>query len=194
MAVLNQLIIALTMVAVNVPTEPAANQGATAPELTAAFLVNFVKFTSWPVAALPADAPIVMCVAGKNSVADALQPLTATLTISRQAVVVRRLRDGSSMTECHVLYVTSNDPQQIDQVLRQTATQPILSVSDAPRFAERGGVVGFFVEHGKMRFAVNTTAAERAGLRISSKLLSLSKIVKDAPCQRPAATPPTGSC
>jgi YfiR/HmsC-like len=36
-----------------------------------------------------------------------------------------------------------------------------------------------FVENGKMRFALNPASAQRAGLRISSKLLALAKVVKD---------------
>jgi hypothetical protein len=38
-----------------------------------------------------------------------------------------------------------------------------------------------FVENGKMRFALNPAAAQRARLRISSKLLALAKVVKDEP-------------
>ena len=55
---------------------------------------------------------------------------------------------------------------------------PILTVS-AARFAERGGVANFFVDGGRMRFAVNPGAAERARLRISSRLLTLAKLVRD---------------
>ena len=46
--------------------------------------------------------------------------------------------------------------------------------------AERGGVANFFVDNGRMRFAVNPKAAERSQLRISSRLLSLARIVHHA--------------
>ena len=56
---------------------------------------------------------------------------------------------------------------------------PTLTVSDGAAFAEAGGTANFFVEDQKMRFAINPEAAERARLRVSSKLLSLAKLVKD---------------
>jgi hypothetical protein len=40
-------------------------------------------------------------------------------------------------------------------------------------------MINFFVDSERMRFAVNPAAAERGGLRISSRLLKLAVIVKD---------------
>ena len=54
---------------------------------------------------------------------------------------------------------------------------PILTVGETPRFIEQGGIVNFFLENGKVRFEINRSAAERSGLRISSRLLQLAKIV-----------------
>ena len=174
-------ILTLFVLAISLSTNvrPGSAQSATGPELTAAFLVNFVKFTSWPESALAADAPIVMCVVGRDQVADAIEALTTRLTIGGRPVSIRRLRNGSAVGECHVLYVTDIDGKHSEHVLRDAASQPILTVSDVKHFAERGGIAGLFVEQGRMRFTVNTDAAERARLRISSKLLSLAKIVKD---------------
>jgi hypothetical protein len=58
----------------------------------------------------------------------------------------------------------------------QSAPEP---VSDREHFAQSGGIAGLFVEQGRMRFAINVEAAQRCRLRISSRLLSLAKIVKD---------------
>ena len=46
-------------------------------------------------------------------------------------------------------------------------------------FAESGGVAQLIVENDRMRFAINIASAQRVRLNISSKLLSLAKIVKD---------------
>ena len=56
---------------------------------------------------------------------------------------------------------------------------PVLTVGDGESFAEVGGTIGLFVEDGRMRFAINPNAAHRAGLRLSSQLLKLAKIVKE---------------
>jgi hypothetical protein len=54
---------------------------------------------------------------------------------------------------------------------------PILTLSDTADFAERGGIANFFIDDGRLRFSVNPGAATRARLQISSRLLSLAKIV-----------------
>ena len=50
-------------------------------------------------------------------------------------------------------------------------------MSDAVDFAARGGIANFFMDGSRMRFAVNPGAASRAQLQISSRLLSLARIV-----------------
>jgi hypothetical protein len=42
-----------------------------------------------------------------------------------------------------------------------------------------GGMVEFFLESGRMRFAVNVDAVHRSRVRLSSRVLGLAKIVKD---------------
>jgi hypothetical protein len=58
---------------------------------------------------------------------------------------------------------------------------PVLAVSEFGPFTAMGGTTNLFVEDGRIKFAVNLEAANRAKLRISSRLLSLAKLVKDDP-------------
>ena len=51
-------------------------------------------------------------------------------------------------------------------------------MGEADRFARRGGMIGFFFEDNRVRLEVNRAAAERAGLRVSSKLLAVARLVK----------------
>jgi hypothetical protein len=58
---------------------------------------------------------------------------------------------------------------------------PVLTVSEMPGFDELGGMVNFFIEDRRIRFEINPQAAARSGLRISSQLLNLSRIVDAKP-------------
>jgi hypothetical protein len=51
----------------------------------------------------------------------------------------------------------------------------VLTVGEGPEFIEQGGIVAFLIQGGNVRFAIDANAAERAGLRISSRLLRLSR-------------------
>ena len=158
-----------------------ARQAASAPDLKAAFLFNFAKFTTWPAGAVAPAAQLVACVAGDNRVADALEEQTRSQQVDGHSLVVQRIKAETTLGGCHVLYWSAANDARQDDLLHAAFKRPILTVSDSVEFAEHGGIAGFFVEAGKMRFDVNPAAADRAQLRISSKLLSLAKIVKDVP-------------
>jgi hypothetical protein len=53
-----------------------------------------------------------------------------------------------------------------------------LVVGDGIAFPERGGAIGFYVQERKVRFIVNTAATDRAGLKVSSKLLKIAQAIR----------------
>lgn len=54
---------------------------------------------------------------------------------------------------------------------------PVLTVGDLDQFAAKGGMIGLVMQSNRVRFEVNLQSAERAGLKINSKLLSLAIVV-----------------
>ena len=139
-------------------------------QIKAAYLYNFLKYVEWQD---PVDRTFMICVAGQNPFGGVLDALTKN----------ERVRGNPVKTElilgfepgCDVIFTprTSNIPAY----LQGAAGMPILTVGETPRFIEQGGIVNFFLENGKVRFEINRNAAERAGLRISSRLLQLARIV-----------------
>ena len=87
----------------------------------------------------------------------------------------------SDLRTCQVLYVTGLDRRQSLLTLDQLKGAAVLSVGDGDRFAELGGAVRLFVEGSKIRFEINLDASRRARLTISSRVLSLARIVQDEP-------------
>ena len=78
-----------------------------------------------------------------------------------------------------LLYAAGLDAKRSAQLIDDLRNAPVLTVGDREEFALEGGVAGFFVDGARMRFAFNVDAVQRARLRISSRLLSLAKLVKD---------------
>ncbi len=161
-------------------------QTATAPALKAAFLYRFVKFAQWPADALAPGQRLVMCVIGDAAVAGALgqtvqghaidgHELTVTVPIGS----TNHVNVGESASGCHLLYVSASEIKRSAGLLLAASGASVFTVSDADGFAESGGVAQLIVENDRMRFAINTTSARRGRLNISSRLLSLAKIIKD---------------
>ena len=158
---------------------PFQAQVTTAPELKAAFLLNFVKFTTWPESVAPDGADLTMCVVGDERVVVALDEVTEGQRIDGRGIVVAALADQDDVQRCHLLYASGLRAGREQSLVEATRGRPILTASDSSTFMKRGGVAAFHNVGGRMKFSVNPLAAERAQLRISSRLLSLAVIVKD---------------
>jgi hypothetical protein len=154
-------------------------QSATAAALTSAFLYNFAKFTEWPSDSLTPGQRLTLCVIGDNAVADALGLTIKGHAIEGHELTVEVLKADASARSCHLLYASGLDEKRSLQLIENLKTATVLTASDADRFAELGGVAQLILESGRMRFVINVTAAQRARLQLSSKLLSLARIVKD---------------
>jgi hypothetical protein len=152
-------------------------QSVTQPALRAAFLYNFAKFTEWPGSS--PSAPLTLCVLDDGPVEDALNELVASSTVNGRAVAISRDVSGPRLRNCQILYVGDMTSGRTSAILEELRGAPVLTVSNGDDFVRNGGMVGLFVEDGRMRFIVNPDTAQRAGVRLSSKLLQLAKILKD---------------
>jgi hypothetical protein len=154
-------------------------QAVTQPELRAAFLYNFAKFTEWPGDPVPTS-PLTLCVIDDSAVEDALGNLVGAGTINGRPATVSRDPGGAALRACHVLYLGEGTGGRTAAILDSLQGASVLTVSTGDGFIRSGGMVGLFVEDGRMRFAINPDAAQRAGVRLSSWLLQLAKIGKGA--------------
>ena len=162
----------------------AAGQAVTQPALRAAFLYNFAKFTEWPIDGAPAG-PLKLCVVDDSAVEGALEELVGTSLINSRAVTVSQGESGKGLRTCSVLYLGEVASNRAAAILDELQGAPVLTVSNGDEFVRGGGMVGLFVEDGRMRFAINPEAAQRAGVRLSSRLLKLAKILKDGLHDKP---------
>ena len=168
-------VIASALLAISCVATTAEAETASVALVKAAFLYNFAKFTEWPADVLPPGQRLVLCVVGDSGVADALSQTIKGHAIEGHELSMQVIKiDGAR--GCHLVYVTGGDAKRATAALR---TEPILTVSDADRFAESGGVAQLVVENDRIRFNINVMAADRARLHLSSKLLSLARLVKD---------------
>ncbi len=62
---------------------------------------------------------------------------------------------------------------------------PTLTVGETSGFLTQGGMIRFFLENNRVRFSINQTIAESAGLQISSRLLRLARSVSRPESVRP---------
>lgn len=150
-------------------------QWALPDDVEAAYLYNFAKFVRWPEAG--GRETLLICVAGSRSFAQTLTRLTSGESIDGRAMAVKFLPQKPKLQDCSILFISTAQRGQVDELLRAVAGRPVLTVSDSPDFLERGGVIQFLLIQSHVRFSVNLTAANRHGLDLSSELLKVATSV-----------------
>jgi len=73
------------------------------------------------------------------------------------------------------LFISRSEQDHIPALLEKLGKAPVLTVADSEGFMAQGGMINFVVQDSKIRFDINAMVAERAGMKISSRLLSLPK-------------------
>ena len=147
-------------------------------EVKAAFLYKFASFVDWPEPAR--NEAVGICIVGRDPFGSALERVVQGKTIGGRAFVVRRLKDWKAGTPCHILFVGGSDQQRLQAVLGRVRHETILTVGDVAGFCESGGGINLIVVDSKVKLEINPDATGRSGLQVSSKLLSLARIVHDA--------------
>ncbi len=155
---------------------------AASPEyvVKSAFLYHFATFVEWPAGAPSASAPeLTICVLGDDPFGETLDQTVAGKTIGARPLAIKRISRAAEAAECAVVFVGAGEGLRLPSLFADLRRLPVLTVGDVEGFAEAGGMIGMFVENNRVRFEINLGAADRARLKISSKLLSLARIVGD---------------
>lgn len=143
-------------------------------EVKAAYLYNFGKFIEWPAKVSVAGDPFTICVLGQDPFGASLNATIASETINGRSVVVKRIPRPQEAVSCRILFISSSEESRLKEILATLEQTSALTVSDMPQFTRRGGMIQFVVESNRVRFEVNLTSAERAGLTLSSQLLKVA--------------------
>ncbi len=160
---------------VAVPVAANANNGGKEYQIKAAFLYNFLKFITWE-----NNNPklktrdITLCVIGEDPFGNILKPITRK-KISGKNIKLAYPETVEDSRQCHLLFVGKKSPIKIMELNEEMAKSSVLTVSDLPRFLQQSGMIEFFSKNEKIQFSIEDTLTEEAGIKVSSKLLELSK-------------------
>ena len=147
-------------------------------QVKAAYLYNFAKFVEWPPAAfLNPDDPVQICAIGDDAASDVLQAAVSGKKANGRRVLSRRLTSMSDLGTCHILFVGFRDKNNIAAILRRTESANVLTVGQSDRFIPLGGMINLASRNGNIELEVAPAIAENAGLKISSRLLVVARVM-----------------
>lgn len=173
------LLAAVCWLALPVITVSAAPDAYKEYEVKAVFLFNFAQFVEWPEGAFPdASAPLCVGVMGDDKFAALLEQTVKGETVKGRALAIKRIRDMAEAATCHVLFISRGEESRLPKIFGLLGNAGVLTVGECSGFAIRGGGINFFIQGNKIRFEINPESVRQKGLKISSQLLSLARIIE----------------
>jgi hypothetical protein len=143
-------------------------------DVEAAYLFNFAKFMHAP--AHSADS-FTIAVVGKSPIGPMLETITANEQIDGRPLKVVQAASVEQARNCDIVLLSETETPRMDKDLAALAGSNALTVSNAPDFAQHGGMIEFKIVNNRVRFIVNLDAANKAKVTLSSELLKVAMSV-----------------
>ena len=155
-----------------------AGQSPTEYQVKAAYLFNFLKFVEWPDDPAPdAHSKWVIGFVGDTPISDELTRLVAGKSVLGRELQVKKFLAADNLRACNILFISESEKKRLPPILGELRGSSVLTVADMGNFLSSGGMFQFEVEDARVRVAIDVDAASRARLKVSSKLLSLARVV-----------------
>jgi hypothetical protein len=147
--------------------------------IKAAFLYRFTGYIEWP-AAKPESDQFSIAVIGGDAVAAELKKILPGHDVQGRPTRVLRIESLKQIGDARILYI---GPEYTGDVRALIARVPahVLVVTDSSEGLDDGSAVNFMLVDRRVRFEISLNAAERAGLKVSSELLSVAARVLGVP-------------
>jgi hypothetical protein len=158
--------------------EPCFGQSAQEYQLKSAFVYSLAKFVEWPQTAERAT-PLLLGILGEDPFGPTLERITEGRTVNGRPIRIKRASKPLALTDCHILFVAAGEENRLMPYLNVIGALPILTVGETQQFTKDGGIVSLLLEQERIVLQVNVDAANRAKLKINSRVLELARIVHE---------------
>ncbi len=161
---------------------PTSAQTVEESRVKAAYLYNFAKFVDWPSGVFrnPND-PAVICVVGDERTRDVLESAVIGKKANGRPVEARVPQSSAEFKSCQVLFIGFSDKERIAQVLDGLHGSSVLTVGQSGHFIQLGGMINLALNNATIELEIDPEASNAVGLKISSRLLVVARLVKAVP-------------
>ena len=141
------------------------------------FIYNFTRYIKWPDYAITGD--FVIGIFGSYpTLKGELETMARTKKFQGKSIVVKEYYSVDRIDACHILYVIPEKSPIMNLVNKEVQRKPILVLTDYEGMIKQGSSINFYYSQNKQRMEISPTNIEKCGLLVSSKLLSLAKVVQ----------------
>ena len=142
-------------------------------QVKASYLYNFLQFIAWPKDAFIGDGKFNLCVLGAERFGPTLDGFAGERVEGRE-IAVHRLQRAAQVQalRCHLLFISAGASDIVPADVG--GEYGLLVIGETPGFLAQGGTINLVEMRGRIRFEINQQTANKAGLVVSSRILSLA--------------------
>ena len=159
----NIVIIIVVLLSSIIGTKATAQVG----KFQALYLVNFTKNLNWP------GERVTIGVVGNSKALIELESLAAKYP----NISLKKISGGESVKDCQMIFLPSAQSRNMSLIQGKIGNSPIVLVTEDQSLISDGAEIGFYLEGNKLKFALNKSALNNAGVTASDKLLAVAKVV-----------------
>jgi hypothetical protein len=154
-------------------------------QVKAAIVFNLAKYVEWPAQSFADDSsPLILGILGEDKFGDDFRRMVEDKTINRRTLLVKHLSSGDDLKKVHLLFVSASERRRFADICQKVKQSSVVTVGEHESFIAAGGMINLIKKENRILPQINLAATDRAGLRISSKLLSIAEVVKPEPDQQ----------
>ena len=151
-------------------------------QIKAVFLFNFAAFIRWPAQTFSnANAPFHFCaLTNKTPIIQSLISVIMDESQNDHPLIFQLIKsiETPNIHTCQILFLHKQEVALIPALIQSLKGFPILTVSDDDDFIDKGGMIALTRTVRRLRPIINNKRLQHAGLKASSKLLQLAKIIE----------------
>ena len=148
-------------------------------QVKAALLLNFVRYSDWPVGAFAkTNSPYVIGIVGRDPFGADLEKAFEGKTNKGRPFLLKRVSSDQEIRVCHLLFVPSSERRRSRDLLEKLQGAPVLTVGESSDFLDQGGVINLLLKNGSVPFEINLEPARIARLKLDANLLKVAASVR----------------
>jgi hypothetical protein len=146
-------------------------------KIKAIYIYNFTKYIEWPETYKQGNF-VVGVYGNSGALLNELNKMASIKTVGSQKLEIRSLSSAADASQCHIVYILSDNSPQLPDVLGKVKNRSALIVTDKAGLAAKGSGINFVIVDNKQKIELNKSNIEKYKLKVASTLVEMALQVK----------------
>lgn len=145
----------------------------TLPYYKSLFMLKFIKYINWSKAPSQYNIGVI----GNSPAIPYMSDMVRNKLINNKKVILTKVSSYEHLDRFSVLFIPKNQINKFPKILGLTKDKPVIIITENGMYIRNGAGISFYMEGEQLKFSLNKSDLEKRGLRVSTRLLAVAKVV-----------------